>query len=118
MPSIPLRHAGDKPEEEAQPLPLGRSLIAVIGVDKYAVREQLPGVLQPDDSLVIFYAGHGATIESKAPDPEGASKMEFRHTGYLIPVKARRQKPSDWLPITRPGLSGASSRRTTGQSVG
>jgi hypothetical protein len=145
MPSIPLRHAGDKPEEEAQPLPLGRSLIAVIGVDKYAehepltnaandaravlelfkrcgfeelpeapslfdeqatlgaltslVREQLPGVLQPDDSLVIFYAGHGATIESKAPDPEDASKMELRHTGYLIPVEARRQKPSDWLRL-------------------
>lgn len=147
MPTAPFRHVGDRAEEEAPLLPLGRSLIAVIGIDKYAYhdeltnaksdaaavlelfkrcgfeevagapslfdeqatldaltslvrdKEQLPGALQPDDSLVIFYAGHGATTESKVPNPEDASKTEIRHTGYLIPVDARKQKPGDWLPL-------------------
>ena len=145
MSDTPFRHAGDLPDDAAQPPPLGRSLITVIGINNYVeqdpltnarkdaedvlklfkrcgfeelaeapslfdeqatrgaieslVLEQLPGALRPDDSLVLFYAGHGATTKSTAPDPEDASKMKDRYTGYLIPVGARRQKPSDWLQL-------------------
>ena len=145
MSDNPFRHAGDLPDAAAQPPPLGRSLITVIGINKYVeqdaltnaredaedvlklfkrcgfeelaeapslfdeqatrsaieslVLEQLPPALRPDDSLVLFYAGHGATTKSTAPDPEDAGKMKDRYTGYLIPVGARRQKPSDWLQL-------------------
>ena len=63
------------------------------------VRDQLPAELQPEDSLVIFYAGHGATVSSKVPDPEDAGKTITRRTGYLIPVDARVEKSSDWLRL-------------------
>ena len=63
------------------------------------MRDQLPAEVQPDDSLVIFYAGHGTTVSSKVPDPEDAGKTVTRRTGYLIPVDAREQKSSDWLRL-------------------
>ncbi len=145
MPPPSFRQLGDDAEEEAPLLPLGRSLITVVGIDNYThhlslanavsdartilklfqrcgfeelagapalfdeqatldaltslVRDQLPGELQPDDSLVIFYAGHGTTVSSKVPDPEDAGKTVTRRTGYLIPVDAREQKSSDWLRL-------------------
>lgn len=42
------------------------------------VRDDLPDLLRPDDSLVLFFAGHGTTRKREhAPD-----------TGYLAPVEA------------------------------
>ncbi len=145
MPSTPFRHIGDQADEEVEPLAVGRSLIAAIGIDNYThhlpltnavsdaeavlrlfkrcgfeelpgapslfdeqatlgalislVRDQLPDELQPDDSLVLFYAGHGTTKSRPVPDPQDASKMTTRRTGYLIPVDAREQKPGDWLRL-------------------
>lgn len=145
MPTTTLRHIGDAAEEEALLAPLGRSLITVIGIDKYAyhneltnavsdacavlrlfkrygfeelagapslfneqatfdaltslVRDQLPLELQPNDSLVIFYAGHGTTVPSNAPDPENANKMITRRTGYLIPADAQENKTARWLRL-------------------
>jgi len=45
------------------------------------VQDHLPTLLQPDDSLIFFFAGHGQTRESIV----GGKTVE---TGYLIPIAA------------------------------
>jgi len=56
------------------------------------VQDQLPAVLKSDDSLVIFFAGHGHTRESQVGD----KKIE---TVYLIPVRARLDRWSDYIKL-------------------
>jgi hypothetical protein len=54
------------------------------------ITDQLPPLLQADDNLILFFAGHGHTRVSKI----GAREIE---TGYLIPVNARLENWSDKL---------------------
>jgi uncharacterized caspase-like protein len=56
------------------------------------IQETLPPKLEPDDSLVLFFAGHGHTRETKV----GENKIE---TGYLVPVEARVDRLSDYIKI-------------------
>ncbi|MGD8245373.1 MAG: caspase family protein, partial [Anaerolineae bacterium] len=72
---------------------------ATLGALTSLVRDQLPNELQPDDSLVLFFAGHGTTVSREVPDPQDAGKTVARRTGYLIPVGARERKPGDWLRL-------------------
>lgn len=114
----------------AGPVRRGRSVIAVIGIDRYQawpqlhnavgdaqglrglfieqlgfaeltpplidaqashgaitalIQDQLRGLLRPDDSLVLFFAGHGHTETNRAGDKEVK-------TGYLIPVDGSRRR--------------------------
>jgi len=55
-------------------------------------QDQLPAVLEPDDSLVIFFAGHGHTRESQVGDKKIA-------TGYLIPVGAKLDIWADYIKL-------------------
>jgi uncharacterized caspase-like protein len=48
--------------------------------------------LGPDDSLVLFFAGHGGTRTQRL-----AGKQV--KTGYLIPVDAHRDKASTWIDL-------------------
>lgn len=48
------------------------------------IQDQLRSLLRPDDSLVLFFAGHGHTETTQAGTREVT-------TGYLIPVDARPQ---------------------------
>lgn len=52
------------------------------------VTDQLPGVLQPHDNVIVFYAGHGHTRVSKI----GAREIE---SGYLVPVNAKLENWAD-----------------------
>jgi hypothetical protein len=52
------------------------------------VTDQLPGVLQPHDNVILFYAGHGHTRVSKI----GAREIE---SGYLVPVGAKLERWAD-----------------------
>jgi len=120
-------------DAETGPLPQGRNVIAVIGIDAYThwpklknavsdalgiqklfveklgfvmplppllnadatagnilalVTDKLPQALQPDDNLVLFFAGHGHTRVSKI----GLREIE---NGYLIPVDAQLENWAD-----------------------
>jgi hypothetical protein len=63
------------------------------------VTEQLASELAPDDSLVLFYAGHGEKTEKQVHDPFDATRTITRHTGYLIPADARRGRLADWIRL-------------------
>jgi hypothetical protein len=54
------------------------------------ITDKLPPLLQADDNLILFFAGHGHTRVSTI----GAREIE---TGYLIPVNARLENWSDKL---------------------
>lgn len=56
------------------------------------VRDELPSRLRADDSLVLFFAGHGQTRSTRV----GARAVE---SGYLVPAPARRGQFGDLLPI-------------------
>lgn len=56
------------------------------------VRDRLAAELQNDDSLVLFFAGHGHTQTNEV----GLKSIE---TGYLVPVQAQRDRYSDYLKI-------------------
>jgi hypothetical protein len=56
------------------------------------VRDDLPALLAPDDSLVLFFAGHGHTRSSAV----GGKTVD---SGYLVPAPARRDKFGDLLPL-------------------
>ena len=59
------------------------------------VQDELPALLTQDDSLVLFFAGHGHTEERTV----GSQKVD---TGYLIPVGAppeREEKHSTYIPL-------------------
>lgn len=56
------------------------------------VRDDLPALLAPDDSLVLFFAGHGHTRSSRV----GSKTVD---SGYLVPAAARRDKFGDLLPL-------------------
>lgn len=49
--------------------------------------------LDPNDSLVVFFAGHGHTVTTSFPDET------FVKTGYLIPVGAERNSSATWLKL-------------------
>lgn len=56
------------------------------------VQDEMPKVLKEDDSLVLFFAGHGHTH---------TNNMAGRNieTGYIIPVKARTDRLSDYIKM-------------------
>ena len=56
------------------------------------VQDQLPTLLQADDSLIFFFAGHGQTRESIV----GGKTVE---TGYIIPVTAPTDKWGAYLQL-------------------
>jgi hypothetical protein len=56
------------------------------------VRDRLPALLKADDSLLLFYAGHGHTRVSQI----GGKAVE---TGFLVPAPAKRDRFGDLLPI-------------------
>lgn len=49
--------------------------------------------LGTDDSLVLFFAGHGHVVTST---PGGTTQVK---TGYLLPVDAERESPETWLRL-------------------
>lgn len=55
------------------------------------VQDKLPSILEPNDNLILFFAGHGHTRIS----PVGTNQVE---TGYIIPVDARSQW-SDYIKL-------------------
>lgn len=55
-------------------------------------RDELPQLLKPVDSLLLFFAGHGQTRRTQV----GTKTVE---TGYLVPAPARRDQFGDLLPI-------------------
>lgn len=56
------------------------------------VQDQLRPLLQPDDSLILFFAGHGHTESVQV----GEHTVE---TGYLIPIEARLDRWGDYIKI-------------------
>ncbi|NEU73506.1 caspase family protein [Hassallia byssoidea VB512170] len=54
------------------------------------VEGQLYEVLQPDDSLLLFFAGHGHTRVDKI------GGKELGETGFIVPVKARKPDPREY----------------------
>ena len=56
------------------------------------VQDQLAAELRDDDSLVLFFAGHGHTQARQV----GGKTVE---TGYLVPAPARRDRLSDCVKI-------------------
>ena len=48
--------------------------------------------LGSDDSLIIFYAGHGGARDHRRAGRESK-------TGYLIPIDAEHHKPSTWIDL-------------------
>lgn len=56
------------------------------------VQDQLRAVLQPDDSLILFFAGHGHTERVQVGD-------HTVETGYLIPIEARIDHWGDYIKI-------------------
>lgn len=58
------------------------------------VKDQLPQMVKPDDTVVVFYAGHGAT---QTPPPGSPSAAP---TGYLVPADAPREEQwSRYVPL-------------------
>jgi hypothetical protein len=53
------------------------------------VQDRLRAVLQPEDSLVFYFAGHGTTRD----DQVGDAVIE---TGFLIPVEASHDREQRW----------------------
>ena len=64
-----------------------------------ALPEQLATELTPDDSLVLFFAGHGEKKEKEAPSPTQPGKTYTHRTGYLIPVDSPGDKPGEWIKL-------------------
>jgi uncharacterized caspase-like protein len=61
------------------------------------VEDQLREILQEDDNLILFFAGHGHTRVDKLVDKLGDQTIE---TGYLIPVEASSSnKYSEYIEI-------------------
>lgn len=56
------------------------------------VQDKLPTILEPDDNLILFFAGHGHTRVSQV----GEDTIE---TGYIVPVEARIDRWSDYIKI-------------------
>lgn len=56
------------------------------------VQDQLHNVLEPDDTLLIFFAGHGHTRENKVCG-------KTTETGYIIPFDAQIDHWSDYIKI-------------------
>jgi hypothetical protein len=56
------------------------------------VQDKLAAELREEDSLVLFFAGHGHTQMSKV----GENNIE---TGFIVPVQASRKLYSDYLKI-------------------
>lgn len=56
------------------------------------VEDELPSLLQPDDNLVVFFAGHGHTRVQRVATTE-------IETGYIIPCEARVNRWSDYIKI-------------------
>ena len=54
------------------------------------VEGQLHEVLQPDDSLLLFFAGHGHTRIDKI------GGIDSGETGFIVPVKARKPDPREY----------------------
>ena len=57
------------------------------------VEDQLRTALEPDDSLILFFAGHGHTRVDQLDDEE-------IETGYLVPVEAERDQWADYLNLS------------------
>ncbi|MBP7961842.1 MAG: caspase family protein [Caldilineaceae bacterium] len=129
------RHIGTV-EEAGKFTPVGRSFVAVIGIDNYAhlpklsnavgdavglrdlfvnkfgftmagelfnvdatkeaiwslVEDTLRKMIEPDDALILFFAGHGQT----RVDVVGKNEKE---TGFLVPVEAHPDKWSELIGI-------------------
>jgi hypothetical protein len=130
------RDAGFDPEDH-EPVPTGRNIITVIGINDYQdwrklnnavndaqgirklfvetfgfsepaphlfdqaatkdaiiglVEDQLRHELKPDDTLILFFAGHGHT----RVDQVGEREIE---TGFIVPVEARRDQWGDYLKM-------------------
>ncbi|MBI4675282.1 MAG: caspase family protein [Chloroflexi bacterium] len=73
-------------------MPLPPLLNADATADKIMalVTDQLPQVLQPDDNLVLFFAGHGHTRINKVA-------LREIESGYLVPVDAQLENWADKL---------------------
>jgi Caspase domain len=54
------------------------------------VEGQLHEILQADDSLLLFFAGHGHTRVDKI------GGKEVGETGFIVPVKARKPDPKEY----------------------
>ena len=56
------------------------------------IHESLPAEVEEEDSLVLFFSGHGHTqlVEEK---------NERQKRGYLIPVEARNDHPEDYISL-------------------
>lgn len=59
---------------------------------KRLVRHVLPGMLRPEDRLVLFYAGHGAWTEHTI------GNEEIRYQGHIVPHDASGQSWS-WIKL-------------------
>lgn len=73
----------------AEPLIDGRATRAALF---HLVTEELSSKLVRDDSLVLFFAGHGANRRHEIDDGPVV------HNGYLLPVDAD-QRPHTWLEL-------------------
>ncbi|MFT3767988.1 MAG: caspase family protein [Minicystis sp.] len=58
----------------------------------HLLRDALPKLLEPDDSLILFFAGHGHNQKCMV----GGTAIE---TGYLAPVEARAERLGDLIDI-------------------
>ena len=61
--------------------------------------DRLADELQPDDSLVFFFAGHGENREREAPDPAVPGRTYTHRTGYLIPIDGPASRPGGWIEL-------------------
>jgi Caspase domain len=56
------------------------------------IEDRLRTTLEPNDELVLFFAGHGHT----RVDTVGGKPVE---TGFLVPVEARAETPMKWVDL-------------------
>jgi hypothetical protein len=61
--------------------------------------DRLAAELTTDDSLVLFFAGHGEKRERQAPDQYEPGKTNTYRIGYLIPIDGQKDKPGDWIRL-------------------
>ena len=48
---------------------------------------------------MLFFAGHGETVEKQAPDPAEPGKTYTHRTGYLVPLDGPQNKPGEWINL-------------------
>lgn len=56
--------------------------------------DTLEGVIEPNDTLILYYSGHGYLLSKTVPEPEGPRSVS---KGYLIPYDAEINKTGTYL---------------------